>query len=213
MRFPLSSPSCVRALALVSLAMAAAAPLGAAGREAPVVEIREGTAHFDATTNVAAINVHGKSTALRGRARIRETADDLVIEELEAAVPVKTLDTAMGLRDAHMRKLVFATPDGALPDVRFAAERASCLGSGAVRTCEVLGDLTIRDVSRPFTIVLKVKHDDRSFRVAGTGIVKLSTYGIERPSQLGITTMDDVTLRLEFVVTRADERIAQGSFR
>ena len=29
-------------------------------------------------------------------------------------------------------------------------------------------------------------------------MVKLSAYGIERPSQLGVTTTDDVKLHLEF---------------
>src|SRR5262245_34527019 len=135
----------------------AAAPLRAA-EPAPSVEIRGGTAAFDVGTNIPAISIHGKSTALVGRARIQQTADGLVIEDLQAVVPVRTLNTGLGLRDEHMRKYVFTTADGGLPDLRFSAERAVCPGTSD-RTCQLSGTLVIRDTSRPFTIALKV--DDK----------------------------------------------------
>ena len=37
-----------------------------------------------------------------------------------------------------------------------------------------------------------------AFRVVGEGSVKLSDYGIERPSYLGVTMKDSVKLQLEF---------------
>jgi hypothetical protein len=86
------------------------------------VEIQRGTATFDASTNVPAISIHGKSTVLEGRAQIRDAGDSLVIEKLEAVVPIKTLNTGVALR----RQSVFATSSGLLPHVRFTAERSSC---------------------------------------------------------------------------------------
>jgi polyisoprenoid-binding protein YceI len=183
----------------------------AQGDDASMVELHGGTATFDAATNVSVISIHGKSTALEGRARIRRTDDGLVIEQLEAVLPVRTLNTGMGLRDEHMRKYVFTTPDGLLPDMRFAAERAVCSGSGAAKTCQLSGNMVIRDTTRPFAITLKVNDQGNSFRVTGDGVVKLSTYGIPLPTQLGVTTTDDVKLHVDFVVQRVEARIARGT--
>jgi polyisoprenoid-binding protein YceI len=186
----------------------AAAPLRAAEQAQPSVEIRGGTAAFDVGTNIPAISVHGKSTALAGRARIQQTADGLVIEDLQAVLPVRTLNTGLGLRDEHMRKYVFATSDGGLPDLRFSAERVVC-PSTSDRTCQLSGTLVIRETPRPFTITLKVDDKGGDFRAAGDGVVKLSAYGIPAPSQLGISTTDDVKLHLEFVVRRVDQQASR----
>jgi polyisoprenoid-binding protein YceI len=152
---------------------------------------------------------NGKSTALEGRARIRQSADGLLVEQLEAALPVRTLNTGLGLRDEHMRKYVFATPDGLMPDMRFAAERAICSGFGAAKMCQLLGDMIIRGTSRPFAMTLKVNGQGNAFRVSGDGVVKLSTYGIPLPSQLGVTAMDDVKFHVNFVVQRVEAPIAR----
>jgi polyisoprenoid-binding protein YceI len=183
----------------------------AAGNDSPRVEIQGGTASFEAATNVPAIQIHGKSSALEGRARIRYDADGLVIEGLEAALPVRTLNTGMGLRDEHMRKYVFATADGLLPDVRFVGDRGVCSGAGRTKMCQISGDLIIRDTARPFTIDLKVSDEGPQFRASGDGVVKLSTYGITPPSQLGVRALDDVKLRVDFIVKRVDDRIAHGT--
>ena len=79
-----------------------------------------------------------------------------------------------------------------MPDVRFLAEKATCSkASGNQSTCELAGDLVIRGRARPFTIALKVTEDKGSYHPSGHSIVKLSTYGIEQPSQLGVRTADD----------------------
>lgn len=201
-------------------ALAAAIPLvaflltGAAaqGIQSQPVEVHEGTATFDASTNLPAIRIHGKSEALQGRARIRKNADGLVIERLEAVLPVWTLKTGLALRDEHMRKYVFTTPDGKVPDMRFVAEGGVCSGAGGgAQTCKVSGDLFIRDMPRPFSIVLKVSDNGTLLRAAGDGVVRLSTYAISPPSQLGVKTLDDVKLHMDFVVRRVEEQIARDS--
>jgi polyisoprenoid-binding protein YceI len=195
---------------LVLTAFAGAAPALHAAEQAQPIEIRGGTATFDVGTNVGVISIHGKSTALVGRARILQTDEGLVIEDLQAVMPVRTLNTGLSLRDEHMRKYVFATADGELPDVRFSAERAVCSGT-ADRTCQLSGALVIRDTSRPFAITLKVDGKGDGFRAAGDGVVKLSAYGIASPSQLGISTTDDVKLHVEFLVKRADPQVARSA--
>jgi polyisoprenoid-binding protein YceI len=81
-------------------------------------------------------------------------------------------------------------------------------------TCPVAGDLTIRGTTRPFAMTMKVSADRGTFRVAGAGTVKLSEYGIDKPSQLGVATSDDVMLRLDFTATSPApqlSRVAAGA--
>ncbi len=49
-----------------------------------------------------------------------------------------------------------------------------------------------------------------AYRAAGDGIVKLSSYGISRPSQLGVTTTDEVKLHLEFTAKAAASQMARA---
>jgi polyisoprenoid-binding protein YceI len=187
-------------------------PVAAFAADEAAVEIRQGKATFHAETTVPVIDIHGQSTALAGRARIRHDGANLVIEALNVALPIKTLSTGMGLRDAHMRKYVFTTTDGDTPDLRFVSDRVVCPGAAhTAATCQIAGDLHIRGTARPFVLDMKVKGDGGSYRAAGDGIVKLSVYGIERPSQLGVTTSDDVKLHVEFVVKRSAPQMAQAS--
>ena len=202
-------PALPAAIALVAFLSTGAV---AEAAQSQPVEIHEGSATFEASTSLPAMRIHGKSQALRGRARIRKSADGLVIERLEAVLPVWTLKTGLALRDEHMRKYVFTTADGKVPDMRFVAEGAACSGAaGGAQTCKVSGDLFIRDVARPFSIVLKVSDDGTLLRAAGDGVVRLSTYAISPPSQLGVKTMDDVKLHMDFVVRRVEEQIARDS--
>ena len=174
------------------------------GQAAPA-EVKNGTVTFDVGTNIFAISVHGESTALDGTVRVRQSAGVLRLEQLEAVVPVKSLTTGMKLRDDHMRKYIFQTADGQVPDVRFTAERAECseAAAGAPAKCIAAGELAIRGTARPFVIQLSVTKQNDEFKVEGDGTIKLSAYGIERPSQFGVTTADDVKLHLELSAASA----------
>lgn len=165
-----------------------------------VVEVRGGKASFDAATNIPTISVHGKSSELDARATVREGSDGLALDLVEARLPVKSLTTGMGLRDGHMRKRVFTNSDGSMPDITFVSREVVCSPAAATRQsrCSVSGALAIRGIQRPFSMTLIVSRDGAGFRAAGDGLLKLSTYGIEQPSQLGVRTRDDVTLHLDF---------------
>jgi polyisoprenoid-binding protein YceI len=196
-----------RATAALAAAFLTATAGHAAAQTAPAptpVEVHGGTATFDVGTNVPALSVHGRSTALEARGRVRESAQGPQLEQIEAVVPVSTLNTGMGLRDSHMRKYIFMTPDGRTPDVRFTAKAAKCAKSGGDKsTCDVSGDLSIRGTARPFTIALTVTENNGAYRASGDGIVRLSAYGIPQPSQLGVRTDDEVKLRLDFTARPA----------
>ncbi len=162
------------------------------------VEMHGGTVTFDVGTNISAISVHGKSGALDGRADLRETGQGLTVAHVGFNLPVNSLETGMAVRDSHMRKYVFTTPDGQTPDVKFEASNSACASNGANNlTCQVTDDLAIRGVMRPFAMTVKVKKDGAGYHASGDGIVKLSVWNIDRPSQLGVQTADDVKLHLE----------------
>lgn len=190
-----------RAMAAAALITPLDVPAAAqSGESSAPVEVLGGTASFETGTNIPAISVHGKSTELRARAQVRQTSDNMTIERVEATVPVKSITTGMGLRDDHMRKYIFTTSNGQVPDVTFAADRANCaVPVRGESTCKVSGELAIRGTSRPFTIALKVSKNGAGYKAIGDGAVMLSAYGIQRPSQLGVTTTDDVKLHLEFI--------------
>lgn len=165
-----------------------------------------GIATFVSPTNVSAISVKGKSNALHAEATVRHTADGLQIEHIAATLPVKSLVTGMGLRDEHMRKYVFTTSDGQTPDLRFEGQNVAC----KVAVCQITGTLTIRGVGHAFTLPVKIKEDGSQFKASGEGTVKLSDYGIEQPSQLGVKSTNEVQLHLEFVAKPASARMASN---
>ncbi|MFI5170039.1 MAG: YceI family protein [Vicinamibacterales bacterium] len=204
-------PFLVAAVASLTSAVVARRSLAqevAPAGNASLVEVRGGTVTFKVDTNLPAINVHGKSKALAGKVYVRESTNGVLLEKLEASLPVESLDTGLGLRDEHMRKRVFTTSDGQLPDLKFAADTARCspAAPAGASTCQLAGNLSLRGVARPFTIALKVNEDSGKVRASGDGLVKLSTYGIVRPTNLGVQTADDVILHLEVTAVRPPGR-------
>jgi polyisoprenoid-binding protein YceI len=179
------------------------------------LQVRGGTASFDAPTTVASINVHGKSTELDARASVRDGAEGLALESVEATLPVRSLATGMGVRDAHMRKLVFTGADGSLPDVTFVSRGAACAPDQSKRqsACVVWGELVIRGISRPFTMTLTVSRNGRTFHASGDGLLKLTAYGIEPPAEFGVRVSDAVKLHLDFTARPAVMATAQSASR
>src|SRR5260370_29028778 len=160
---------------LVTLLVCAATG-GSLGKE-EMLDV-SGVTEFEAPTNMPAVSVKGKSNSLQGHATVEREADGMLLEHIEIWTAVKTLGTGMAVRDEHMRKLVFTTPDGQAPDLRFESDKAVCSPRGGQEfTCQVAGSLSIRGISRPFAMSLKVKQAGGSaLKASGEAMVKLSDY-------------------------------------
>ncbi len=168
-----------------------------------VVAVESGTATFDAGTNVPGIEVKGKSNTMAARAEVSQDSKGLVLQRIEASVPVKSLATGMKVRDEHMRKYIFTTPDGQEPDLHFAADTTVCPDAATSHdfACQLAGNLSIRNTPRPVGVTLRVKRQGGSptaFRAECDGIVKLSDYGIAAPSQFGVKPANEVKFHVEF---------------
>jgi polyisoprenoid-binding protein YceI len=137
---------------------------------------------------------------VQARVTIRQDGHDMTLQHIEARMPVKSLNTGMGLRDDHMRKHIFTTASGEVPDLRFESGEIACpaVAPGREMTCVIAGSLAIRDVPRSFSISLKVRHEGAALRASGDGTVSLADYGIERPTQLGVKTSNEVKIHLDF---------------
>ena len=121
----------------------------------------------------------------------------------------------MAVRDEHMRKLVFTTVDGQAPDLRFESEKAVCSPRGGQEfTCQLAGNLSIRGISRPFAMSLKVKQaGGAAFKASGEAMVKLSDYEIAPPTQFGVKISNEVKLRLDLASKQRPVESASGGGR
>lgn len=163
-------------------------------------EATNGTVKFVATTNIGAISIHGQSSSLAGRVSGQSSGGQMAVEELEARLDPKSLSTGMSLRDQHMRAKIFTVGE-AVPELKFTAAKIQCPAPEAAKesTCQVQGNFTMRGVSKPFAIALKVRPANQGlYKVSGEGSLKLSAFGVEPPCQLGVCVTDDVQLKLEF---------------
>ena len=201
-------------------ALAALLVCGAAGESLGREEVVEisGTTEFEVPTNMPAVSVKGKSGAAQGRVTVSREPDGILLEHIEASIPIKSLSTGMAVRDEHMRKYVFTAADGRAPDLRFEAGKAECSGRAGSQefVCQVSGSLSIRDIARPLAIHLKVRQTSGqlSFKAAGEAVVKLSDYEIPQPSQFGVKISNEVKLRLEFTARpRPAESSSLGGVR
>jgi polyisoprenoid-binding protein YceI len=186
----------------------AAASANAQAPKSQLVAVDNGVASFHVRTNIPALEVSGKSASLQARVRMHRDSNGVKLEHIEAWVSAATLKTGMSLRDEHMRKRIFTTSGGEVPDLRFESGDVNCPGvaPGREATCAVTGTLAIRGASRAFSIPLKVRQDGSgtTFHAVGDGVVKLSDYGIEQPSQLGVKTSNEVSIHLDLSGKEAD---------
>jgi polyisoprenoid-binding protein YceI len=202
----------ITALSALATLLVCAAAGGSLGK----VEMLDvsGVTEFEAPTNMPAVSVKGKSSSLQGHATVEREADGMLLEHIEMSAPVKTLGTGMAVRDEHMRKLVFTTADGQAPDLRFESEKAVCSPRGGQEfTCQLEGSLSIRGISRPFAMSLKVKSGGAAFKASGEAIVKLSDYEIVPPTQFGVKISNEVKLRLELASKQRPVESANGGGR
>lgn len=166
------------------------------------LEVNSSSVTFYASTNVPGVEIKGKSTSLTAHTEVTRSENAIILAAIDASLPVKSLDTGMKVRDDHMRKYIFTTADGEQPDIRFSSRKVTC-PSAQEFSCQLAGEFSMRGIARPFEISLRIKQSGSAYRAEGDGIVKLSDYGIDPPTQFGVKPLNDVKFH---VVLAAKER-------
>jgi polyisoprenoid-binding protein YceI len=193
----------------VALIFGVAGGTAVANDATPVLlEVSSGTVAFEVTTNVPGVEVKGKTNAVTAHIHINSTAEGVLVQRMEALVPVRGLSTGMKVRDEHMRKYIFTTADGQIPDIVFSASEGVCTRSAPSLdlTCRVPGSLKIRGTSHPVEITVAAKEEKgaRAFHVTGGTTIKLTDFNIEAPSEFGVKTSNEVKVHFDFSPKQKD---------
>ena len=175
-------------------------------------QVLGGAVKFLAVTNISALTIHGQSNQMTATLRLHKEGNSINVENVQARIDPKTFTTGMSLRDQHLHKKVFALDNGTMPELKFTSDKLTCPDVPASRdvSCPASGQMTLRGVTRPFEINLQVINDGKGYRITAAGALKLSTFGIERPCQLGVCVTDEVKLNLQFNATEGAVARAGG---
>jgi len=149
-------------------------------------QLKLGSIHFLATTNLGPVKVHGEAQKLNGTVQINQGQ----ATALQFTIPVESLNSGMNFRDKDMRKDVFRTKDGKLPALQFHSDQIQCQKAGDGYDCQVSGQFAIQ--ARPAEIHFKMHMNKET--LSGQTKIKLSAYSIEDPSRLGVTVNDGVQI-------------------
>ncbi len=110
-------------------------------------------------------------------------------------VPLTTLSTGIGLRDAHMRDKYLETAKypNAILSVPRTALSLPAGGSG-----DAAGTLTLHGKQRPVKVHYEAKKQGAGYAVTGTTRIDMTAFGIEQPSFAGATVKPDVDITVSF---------------
>ena len=145
------------------------------------------------------------------------TFDSEALNELslEATLEPGKFDSGNRIRDANARRGVFET--GEYPLVTLTAQGveaqgveagAASLAVGETEQVSLVGTLMMHGVTRevriPAEVSLENTNSGEVLRASGSFEVLLSDYDMDRPSFLGITVNDEVTVRFDVVGTLSE---------
>lgn len=151
---------------------------------------------------------------------LRLFPDALSRSELRLTVRPERFDSGNLLRDTNARRTVFES--GLYPEAAFTLEALtgpSRLAEGVVAEVELRGTLELHGVSRPLSVTAQLERQGDRLRARGAFSLKLSDFGMTRPSFLFWQVEDevqvtfDLRLRLEssaFVPVRDLQLVVRG---
>jgi len=145
--------------------------------------------------------VVGISDRVVGRVAV-DPSDPASVRLGEILVDARAFDTGSGLRDRALRGLILETD--AFPFIVFTPTRVEELETPAEGvTATVVGDLTVRGVTRPVSFAVTVALEGDRLVGSAEATVSRSDFGVEIPSGRGVANVTDtVELFIEFVARR-----------
>lgn len=171
-----------------------------------LVDAARGTWRIDPAHSPATFSVRHLMSKVRGRFSdvngMVVIGDGLASCSVAVSIPTETIDTGVDLRDDDLRSDAFLDTDR-FQTMEFESTRVSAEEHGGLT---VLGNLTIRDVTRP--VALEVEYlgrDDTGLRgeprvgFAARTTIRRSDFGVGHPTPAGhkVVVSDLVTIELD----------------
>lgn len=132
----------------------------------------------------------GKSNAVKAVIVYNPTTKAL--ENIAVSIKVATFDSQNANRDSHMIEILDAIK---IPNVTFTSTSISQEGE----KFKILGTLTFHGVSKPMSIIATRSIADNTMTFTGDFDTLLSSFNVEKPSLMGITTSDVIKLKYNLV--------------
>ncbi|HEX2675480.1 MAG TPA: YceI family protein [Polyangiales bacterium] len=171
----------ITSLALLLLPLTAAATLG--GVAAAHVQF--------VATGPAGLHIVGESAAVK-------LADDG--NAITIVVPLATLETGIGLRDRHMKEKYLEVAK--YPNAELVVERKTLRfpTGGAATSADGQGMFKLHGKQKQVSFHYEAKPAAGGFDVTGKVHVKITDFGIEQPSYMGMSVKPDVDAEVKFHV-------------
>jgi polyisoprenoid-binding protein YceI len=119
-----------------------------------------------------------------------DLSDDTVSSVIRVVAEVRNFDTGNSSRDSHALEAVDALK---FPRVSFASNAVKPDSGGYT----VSGDLTFHGKTRPVSFHVTPVSGKERVEIKGAFTVKLSDFGVQRPSLMFVKTHDELTLRFD----------------
>jgi polyisoprenoid-binding protein YceI len=119
-----------------------------------------------------------------------ELSGDTVSSKIRVGAQVKTFDSGNSNRDSHAMEAIHALK---YPRVSFESDSVRQDGEGY----RVSGKLAFHGVTRPVAFRVKPETVGDRVRITGAFTVKLSDFGVKRPSLMFVKTSDDLSIRFD----------------
>jgi len=160
---------------------------------------------------LAATKISGEPTAgfhgrgpggfsLEGKTHELKVEDDGSV--LKFTVPLAGLQTGIGLRDRHMREKYLQVdkyPDAVL-ELPWSSVKLPSDGQTSDGTAP--GKMTLHGKTQDVQVKYRITRTGNRYQVTGNVPVKITDYGIETPSYLGITVQPDVDVSAIFTAEK-----------
>ncbi len=144
------------------------------------------------------VNFSWQGRASVDRVELLLDEDSLANSSLRVVIKATEFRSGNIFRDADARRIVFQVRQ--YPDIIFETARiATALDSlqEGVQTLQLTGNLIMHGVTRPLTTTVTLEFQDGLLRATGGFDVLLSDFEMRRPTILGITVDDEVSVTFD----------------
>lgn len=158
----------------------------------PPIAIRTGTVEFTAIGKPQMVKIHGSGEGLSGSV---ERSTVTAANGATVSFKLSELKTGIGLRDSHMKEKYLEVTK--FPEAVLTLKSFKVPDSETELSQQVDGLLRLHGVEKPVKVDVKSKKTGATFSVSSQFKIKLSDFGIETPSYLGVKVADVVEVKVE----------------